>query len=115
MVTPKLQAGTLNVSFKAMILRDPILGRPSTADLWKDEPAGSMIYDTIIVNVKGGGTFEDGSTSKTISGVSHTDFVSYNLKINEATTETQIEFTSPRSDNSQADNTTWFLDEICVK
>lgn len=111
LVTPKLQAGTLNVSFKAMILRDPILGRPSTAKLWKDEPVESMIYDTIIVNVKGDGTFEDGSTSKTISGVSHTDFVSYNLQINDATTETQIEFTSPRS----ADNTTWFLDEICVK
>ena len=115
LVTPKLQAGTLNVSFKAMILRDPILGRPATANLWKEEPAGSMIYDTIIVNVKGGGTFDDGTTSKTISGVSHTDFASYNLKIIEATTDTQIEFTSPRSDNAQADNTTWFLDEICVK
>ena len=109
LVTPKLQAGNLKLSFKAMILRDPTYGR-SGGTSFKNEAAGNMLYDTIIVNVKGGGTFEDGTTSKSISGVSHTEFATYTFIIN-ATADTQIEFTSPTDKDK---NTTWFLDDICV-
>lgn len=110
LVTPKLQAGNLNLSFKAMILRDPTYGR-SGGTSFKNEAAGNMLYDTIIVNVKGAGTFEDGTTSKSISGVSHTQFDTYTFIITNATADTQIEFTSPTDKDK---NTTWFLDDICV-
>ena len=110
LVTPKLQAGNLNLSFKAMILRDPTYGR-SGGTSFKNEAAGNMLYDTIIVNVKGAGTFEDGTTSKSISGVSHTQFATYTFIITNATADTQIEFTSPTDKDK---NTTWFLDDICV-
>lgn len=113
LVTPKLQAGTLNVSFKAMILRDPTLGRPS-GNSFKDENSGTMLYDSIVINVKGAGTFEDGTASKTISGVSYTQFENYELTVLNATAETQIEFTSPRSTVEKDNNTTWFIDDICV-
>lgn len=114
LVTPKLQAGTLNVSFKAMILRDPTLGRPSGKS-FKDENSGTMLYDSIVINVKGAGTFEDGTASKTISGVSYTQFENYELTVLNATAETQIEFTSPRATVEKDNNTTWFIDDICVK
>lgn len=110
LVTPKLQAGNINLSFKAMILRDPTYGRTGGTS-FKDEGAGNMEYDTIIVNIKGEGTFEDGSTSKTISAVSHLAFTTYTLAIKKATDDTQIEFTSPTDKDK---NTTWFLDDICV-
>lgn len=111
LVTPKLQAGNLTLSFKAMILRDPTYGR-SGGTSFKNEAAGNMLYDTIIVNVKGAGTFEDGTTSKSISGVSHTQFDTYTFIITNATADTQIEFTSPADKDK---NTTWFIDDICVK
>lgn len=110
LVTPKLQAGNINLSFKAMILRDPTYGRTGGTS-FKNEGAGNMEYDTIIVNIKGEGTFEDGSTSKTISEVSHLAFTTYTLAIKNATADTQIEFTSPTDKDK---NTTWFLDDICV-
>ena len=110
LVTPKLQAGNINLSFKAMILRDPTYGRTGGTS-FKNEGAGNMEYDTIIVNIKGEGTFEDGSTSKTISAVSHLAFTTYTLAIKNATDDTQIEFTSPTDKDN---NTTWFLDDICV-
>ena len=113
LVTPKLQAGTLNLSFKAMVLRDPTLGR-TNGKSFKDEVSGTMLYDAIIVNVKGGGTFSDETTSKTISGVSYTQFGNYELTILNATSETQVEFTSPKTDVAEDNNTTWFIDDICV-
>jgi acetyl esterase/lipase len=113
LVTPKLQQGTLDLSFKAMILRDPTLGR-SGGTSFKQEASGTMLYDAIIVNVKGGGIFNDGTTSKTISGVSYTQFENYELTILNATAETQVEFTSPKSDVAEDNNTTWFIDDICV-
>ena len=105
------QIKNLNLSFKAMILRDPTYGR-SGGTSFMNEAAGNMLYDTIIVNVKGGGTFEDGTASKTISGVSHTKFDTYTFIITNATPDTQIEFTSPTNKDK---NTTWFIDDICVK
>ncbi len=113
LVTPKLQAGTLNLSFKAMVLRDPTLGR-SNGKSFKDENSGTMLYDSIVINVKGGGMFDDGTTSKTITGVSYTQFGDYELKIVNATAETQVEFTSPKSSVEKDNNTTWFIDDICV-
>ncbi|MBO5310511.1 MAG: hypothetical protein J6A91_00490 [Bacteroidales bacterium] len=110
LVTPKLQAGNINLSFKAMILRDPTYGRTGGTS-FINEGAGNMEYDTIIVNIKGEGTFEDGSKSKTISAVSHLAFTTYTLAIKNATDDTQIEFTSPTDKDK---NTTWFLDDICV-
>ena len=110
LVTPKLQAGNINLSFKAMILRDPTYGRTGGTS-FKNEGAGNMEYNTIIVNIKGEGTFEDDSKSKTISAVSHLAFTTYTLAIKNATDDTQIEFTSPTDKDN---NTTWFLDDICV-
>lgn len=102
--TPKLQAGTLNLSFKAMMFRSPLIGRAGTT------PYDNVTADKIVVNVIGGGTFEDGTTSKTISGVSYSAFQTQTLTIKDATADTQIEFTSP----SDVPSTRWFIDDICV-
>ena len=103
--TPKLQAGTLKLSFKAMMFRSPLIGRASTT------PYDNVTADKIVVNVIGGGTFEDGTTSKTISGVSHSAFQTQTLTIKNATVDTQVEFTSP----TDVPSTRWFIDDICVK
>lgn len=103
--TPKLQAGTLTLSFKAMMFRSPLIGREGTY------PVDKVTAHEIVVNVIGGGSFEDGTTSKTISGVSHSAFQTQTLKIKDATADTQIEFTSP----SDVPSTRWFIDDICVK
>ena len=102
--TPKLQAGTLILSFKAMMFRSPLIGRAGTT------PVDNVTADKIVVNVIGGGTFEDGTTSKTISGVSYSAFQTQTLTIKDATADTQIEFTSP----SDVPSTRWFIDDICV-
>ena len=102
--TPKLQAGTLILSFKAMMFRSPLIGRVDT------NPVDNVTADKIVVNVTGGGTFEDGTTSKTISGVSYSAFQTQTLTIKNATADTQIEFTSP----SNVPSTRWFIDDICV-
>lgn len=102
--TPKLQAGTLNLSFKAMMFRSPLIGRAGTT------PYDNVTADKIVVNVIGGGTFEDGTTSKTISGVPYSEFQTQTLIIKDATADTQIEFTSP----SDVPSTRWFIDDICV-
>ena len=102
--TPKLQAGTLILSFKAMMFRSPLIGRAGTT------PVDNVTADKIVVNVIGGGTFEDGTTSKTISGVSYSAFQTRTLTIKDATADTQIEFTSP----SDVPSTRWFIDDICV-
>ena len=70
----------------------------------------NVTADKIVVNVIGGGTFEDGTTSKTISGVSYSAFQTQTLTIKDATADTQIEFTSP----SDVPSTRWFIDDICV-
>ena len=102
--TPKLQAGTLTLSFKAMMFRSPLIGRAGT------NPYDNVTADKIVVNVIGGGTFEDGNTSKTISGVPYSEFQTQTLTIKDATANTQIEFTSP----SEVPSTRWFIDDICV-
>ena len=102
--TPKLQAGTLKLSFKAMMFRSPLIGRAGTT------PVDKVTADKIVVNVIGGGTFEDGTTSKTISGVPYSAFQTQTLTIKNATADTQIEFTSP----SDVPSTRWFIDDICV-
>jgi len=102
--TPKLQAGTLNLSFKAMMFRSPLIGRAGTT------PYDNVTADKIVVNVIGGGTFEDGTTSKTISGVPYSAFQTQTLTIKDATADTQIEFTSPLD----VPSTRWFIDDICV-
>ena len=102
--TPKLQAGTLILSFKAMMFRSPLIGRAGT------NPVDKVTADKIVVNVIGGGTFEDGTTSKTISGVPYSAFQTQTLTIKNATADTQIEFTSP----SDVPSTRWFIDDICV-
>ena len=102
--TPKLQAGTLILSFKAMMFRSPLIGRAGT------NPVDNVTADKIVVNVIGGGTFEDGTTSKTISGVPYSAFQTQTLTIKNATADTQIEFTSP----SDVPSTRWFIDDICV-
>ena len=102
--TPKLQAGTLILSFKAMMFRSPLIGRAGTT------PVDKVTADKIVVNVIGGGTFEDGTTSKTISGVPYSAFQTQTLTIKNATADTQIEFTSP----SDVPSTRWFIDDICV-
>lgn len=102
--TPKLQAGTLTLSFKAMMFRSPLIGRAGT------NPYDNVTADKIVVNVIGGGTFEDGTTSKTISGVPYSAFQTQTLTIKDATADTQIEFTSP----SEVPSTRWFIDDICV-
>ena len=104
-MTPKLQAGTLKLSFKAMMFRSPLIGRAETT------PLDKVTADKIVVNVIGGGTFEDGNSTKTISGVSHSEFQTQTLTIKNATADTQIEFTSP----SDVPSTRWFIDDICVK
>lgn len=104
MVTPKLAAGNLTLSFKAMMYRCSLIDRVDTT------PVDSVIADKIVVNVIGGGTFEDGTTTKTISGVSHSEFQTQTLTIKDATANTQIEFTSP----SDVPSTRWFIDDICV-
>ena len=104
MVTPKLAAGNLTLSFKAMMYKCPLIGRTGTT------PLDSVVADKIVVNVIGGGTFEDGNTSKTISGVSYSAFQTQTLTIKDATADTQIEFTSP----SDVPSTRWFIDDICV-
>lgn len=104
MVTPKLAAGNLTLSFKAMMYRCPLIGRTDTTPIDKVEA------DKIVVNVINGGTFEDGTTSKTISGVSYSAFQTQTLTIKDATANTQIEFTSP----SEVPSTRWFIDDICV-
>lgn len=105
MVTPTLAAGNLTLSFKAMMYRCPLIGRTDTT------PIDNVVADKIVVNVIGGGTFEDGTTtSKTISGVSYSAFQTQTLTIKGATADTQIEFTSP----SDVPSTRWFIDDICV-
>jgi acetyl esterase/lipase len=103
--TPKLAAGNLTVSFKAMMFRCPLIGRERVQYL-----IDKVTADKIIVNVIGGGTFEDGTTSKTISGVSYSAFNTYTLAVKNATADTQVEFTSPTS----VPSTRWFIDDICV-
>lgn len=104
MVTPKLAAGNLTLSFKAMMYRCSLIGRVDTT------PVDNVTADKIVVNVIGGGTFEDGTESKTISGVSYSAFQTQTLTIKNATADTQIEFTSP----SDVPSTRWFIDDICV-
>ena len=104
MTTPKLAAGNLTLSFKAMMYRCPLIGRTDTT------PLDNVVADKIVVNIIGGGTFEDGTTSKTISGVSYSAFQTQTLTIKDATADTQIEFTSP----SDVSSTRWFIDDICV-
>ena len=103
--TPKLAAGNLTVSFKAMMFRCPLIGRERVQYL-----IDKVTADKIIVNVIGGGTFEDETTSKTISGVSYSAFNTYTLAVKNATADTQVEFTSPAS----VPSTRWFIDDICV-
>ena len=105
LTTPKLAAGDLTLSFKAMMYRNPLIG------MTKADSPDKVTTDKIVVNVIGGGTFEDGTTSKTISGVSYSAFGTYTYAIKGATADTQIEFTSP----TDVPSTRWFLDEICVK
>ena len=102
--TPKLAAGNLTLSFKAMMYKCPLIDRTGTT------PLDNVVADKIVVNVIGGGTFEDGTTSKTISGVSYSAFQTQTLTIKDATADTQIEFTSP----SDVPSTRWFIDDICV-
>ena len=105
MVTPKLAAGNLTLSFKAMMYRCPLIDRTDTT------PLDNVVTDKIVVNVIGGGTFEDGTTTtKTISGVSYSEFQTQTLTIKDATVDTQVEFTSP----TDVPSTRWFIDDICV-
>ena len=114
--TPKLAEGNLKVSFKAMMFRNPVIGRSGLSLI---DP---YVADKIVVNVLGGGTFADGTTSKKIAEVPYTAFKEYELEVIGATTETQIQFTSP-SDEVLCVNSTkgtsipvtrWFIDDICV-
>ena len=110
--TPKLAAGNLSLSFKAMMFRNPLYGRTDITVTDDSAP------DKIIVNIVGGGTFEDGTTTKKIANVPHTTFQTYSLKINGATDDTMIEFTSPTDEGFASTNKTpmtrWFIDDICV-
>ncbi len=96
--------GNLTVSFKAMMYRCPLIGRDGTI------PLDNVVADKIVVNVIGGGTFDDGTKSRTISNVPYSEFQTQTLTIKGATADTQIEFTSP----SDVPSTRWFIDDICV-
>ncbi len=114
--TPKLAEGNLKVSFKAMMFRNPVIGR---SGLTLIDP---YIADKIVVNVLGGGTFADGTTSKKIAEVPYTAFKEYELEVKGATNDTQIQFTSPTdevlcvntSKGTSIPVTRWFIDDICV-
>ena len=107
LVTPKLTAasGTLNLSFKAMCFRSPLIGRANWA------PAADATE--IVVKIKGAGSFDASSsvTSKTLSGISTSKFDKKTLTIYNSDATTQIEFTSTAVSGK---GTRWFLDDICV-
>ena len=101
--TPALETvGSLSLSFKAMAYLKVVSG-DSNAD-------GTDDANSIVVNILGGGTFEDGTATKTVS-VSTDKWDTLTYSISGATADTQIEFTSPAA----ATTTRWFLDEIYVK
>ena len=109
--TPKLAAGNLSLSFKAMMFRNPLYGRTDITVTDNTAP------DKIIVNVVGGGTFEDGTTTTKIANVPHTTFQTYSLNIKDATADTQLQFTSPTDEGKHSNGTPmtrWFIDDICV-
>lgn len=103
--TPKFGAeGTLQVTFDAMAYKNMSVHSNSNAlDLNGD-------LTSIVVEVIGGGTI-DGSSSKTISGLSYTEFRNIQLTIDGATAETALRFTSqPQA----GEFSRWFIDNICV-
>ena len=101
--TPALETvGSLSLSFKAMAYLKAVSG-DNNAD-------GTDDANSIVVNILGGGTFEDGTATKTVS-VSTDKWDTLTYSISGATADTQIEFTSPAA----ATTTRWFLDEIYVK
>lgn len=114
--TPKLAEGNLKVSFKAMMFRNPLIGRSGLTLL------DTYVADKIVVNVLGSGTFADGTTSKKIADVPYTAFQEYELEVKGATADTQIQFTSPTDEVLCVDPkngtsipvTRWFIDDICV-
>ena len=114
--TPKLAEGNLKVSFKAMMFRNPVIGRSGLSLI---DP---YVADKIVVNVLGGGTFADGTTSKKIAEVPYTAFKEYKLEVQGATADTQIQFTSPTDEvlcvnsgkGTSIPVTRWFIDDICV-
>lgn len=109
LVTPKLTAGNLDLSFKASAFRSPLI-RPDDKNAYGDRKDYAGDATTIIVEVLNGGTI-DGATSKTIENVPTNAFKTFNLTIMNATDETQVKFTSPSVTDRY---TRWFLDDICV-
>ena len=109
--TPKLAAGNLSLSFKAMMFRNPLYGRTDITVTDNTAP------DKIIVNIVGGGTFDDGTTTQKIANVPHNIFQTYSLNIKNATADTQLQFTSPTDEGKHSNGTPmtrWFIDDICV-
>ena len=109
LMTPSLAEGNLDLEFKAMAYRSPLI-RPDDADAKGDRKDYAGDATSIVVEVIGGGTI-DGQTSKTIENVPTSSFKTLNLKIVGATNQTQVKFTSPSVTDRY---TRWFLDDICV-
>ena len=100
-------SGTINLSFKAMCYRSPFIGRAQM------ESAQQEDVTDIVVNIKGAGSFDAASsvTSKTLSGISTSNFDTKTLTIYNSDATTQIEFTSTAVSGKF---TRWFIDDICV-
>ncbi len=107
--TPAIgKAGDLELSFKACVYRSPAARAEAKTNDKID--AYSTDLTTIRVNVIGGGTI-DGAATKDIENVAVNDWQPISLTVTGATTDTQIEFTSPSDGTFHR----WFIDDICVK
>lgn len=105
LTTPKLgYSGNMNLSFKAMAFKSYIAGRTGTTS---NEGTADVTQVVLTLNE---GTFEDGSSTKTIEIASGVWGQYQNILIKNATADTQITFSSPED----ATYARWFLDDICV-
>ena len=104
LTTPKFrQAGTLQLSFKAMAFA---MFDPSRAC---DDSAGDST--DITVEILGGGTV-NGETNITVSELPYDRFETFALTISDATEETQVKFSSKVSEEKGFAR--WFIDDITV-
>lgn len=115
LVSPKLgREGSLEVSFSAM-------GYRTNADRKNNNTIvnanGQVILDvqnpdvtSFVVEVIGGGTIS-GAASAVFTGLSASSWKEFDFKVENATADTRIKFTSP----ADAVYTRWFIDNILVK
>lgn len=108
LTTPALgRGGDLNLSFKACTYRTPAI-RPKAVTTTPD--VGSPDITSVVVEIIGGGTVE-GRTSVTVTGLPTASFKTFHLKIDGATPNTQICFTSAPEEGGFS---RWFIDDILV-